>query len=530
MNAAAADTVPTLTVLQLRRSTWIVAALALLAGYFAFETGVRFSASWIMGRPEYSHGVLIPFIAGFLTWQRRDALERLPFTGSWAGFALLGVGVALNLMGKLSALFIIQQYSVVLAFYGLVLALVGTTVFRRIWVPMLILLFMVPLPEFVLQGLSAKLQLVSSQIGVWVIRLFGISVFLEGNVIDLGVYKLQVAEACDGLRYLFPLMTLGFMMACFYRAPTWKRLLVFVSSIPITILMNSFRIGVIGVTVEHWGIGMAEGFLHEFQGWAVFMLSFALMLALIAGLSAFGRDRRPWRDVFALDFPAPRPRDALVRQRPLPSSFVVASILLAAAAVSARLVPERVEDIPQRAGFVDYADRLGGWQGRREPLERVYLDALKLDDYLMANYGDGAGHVANVYVAWYDTQRAGRSAHSPRTCLPGGGWTMEEFSQVDLPGVAFDGRPVRVNRAIIQLGDSRQLVYYFFKQRHRVVTNEYLVKWYLFWDSITRNRTDGALVRLIMPIAPGDTLPAAEQRLAGFAALAVPRLSPHVPD
>ena len=107
---------------------------------------------------------------------------------------------------------------------------------------------------------------------------------------------------------------------------------------------------------------------------------------------------------------------------------------------------------------------------------------------------------------------------------------MEEFSHVDLPGVAFDGRPVRVNRAIIQLGDSRQLVYYFFKQRHRVVTNEYLVKWYLFWDSITRNRTDGALVRLIMPIAPGDTLPAAEQRLAGFAALAVPRLSPHVPD
>jgi exosortase D (VPLPA-CTERM-specific) len=530
MNVAAVDAVPNLPIFRVRPSTWIIAAIALLAGYFAFETGVRFSASWIMGRPEYSHGVLIPFIAAFLVWQRREALERLPFDGSWTGFVLLAFGVALNLMGKLSALFIIQQYSVVLAFYGLVMAMVGTAVFRRIWVPMLLLLFMIPLPEFLLQGMSAKLQLVSSQIGVWVIRLFGISVFLEGNVIDLGVYKLQVAEACDGLRYLFPLMTLGFMVASFYRAPTWKRVLVFVSSIPITILMNSFRIGVIGVTVEHWGIGMAEGFLHEFQGWAVFMFSAALMLALMAGLSAIGRDRQPWRDAFGLEFPAARPRDAIVRQRPVPASFVAASAMLVAAAVAVQLVPERVEDIPARAGFVDFADRLGGWNGRKEPLERVYRDALKLDDYLMANYSDGAGHVANLYVAWYDTQRAGRSTHSPRTCLPGGGWAMEEFSQVDLPGIAFEGRPLRVNRAIIRLGDSRQLVYYFFKQRHRIVTNEYLVKWYLFWDSVTRNRTDGALVRLIMPVPPGDTLQAAEQRLTGFAALAIPRLAAHVPD
>src|SRR5207253_2194127 len=95
--------------------------------------------------------------------------------------------------------------------------------------------------------LSQKLQLWSSQLGVAVIRLFGISVYLEGNVIDLGSYKLQVVEACSGLRYLFPLMTLGFIAALFFRAPLWKRSILFLSTIPITVLMNSFRIGMIGI-------------------------------------------------------------------------------------------------------------------------------------------------------------------------------------------------------------------------------------------------------------------------------------------
>ena len=111
-----------------------------------------------------------------------------------------------------------------LVVYGLVLALVGwQRAFGSSRVPLAILLFMIPLPKFLLQNFSAQLQLISSQIGVWFIRLFGISVFVEGNVIDLGGYKLQVAEACDGLRYLFPLMTLGFIMAYLFKVEMWKR-------------------------------------------------------------------------------------------------------------------------------------------------------------------------------------------------------------------------------------------------------------------------------------------------------------------
>src|SRR5262249_37952056 len=156
----------------------------------------------------YSHGLLIPPVAAFLVWQQKDRLERMPFTGSWLGVVLVLLGGVLLMMGQLGTVFTLVQYAYVLTLAGLILSVVGCQAFRLIAVPILILMFMIPLPQFVLANLSVKLQLLSSQIGVFVIRLFDISVFVEGNVIDLGGYKLQVADACSGLRYLFPLMTL----------------------------------------------------------------------------------------------------------------------------------------------------------------------------------------------------------------------------------------------------------------------------------------------------------------------------------
>src|ERR1700688_1547810 len=259
LTARVRDTRP---VFRLTPLAWILLASALAVAVLPIKTGLGQLLGSLLARPEYSHALIIPFIAAFLVWQRHDQIERMPFSGSWAGLVLALFGAAFGAIGKLSALFTLEHYSVVITLYGLVLALTGWRVFRLLWVPLLILLFMVPLPDFLYENFSAQLQLLSSKIGVWFIRLLGISVYLEGNVIDLGTYKLQVAEACSGLRYLFPLMTIAFLIAYFFQAAFWKRALLFLSSIPITILMNSLRIGTIGVMVEHWGVQMAEGFLH----------------------------------------------------------------------------------------------------------------------------------------------------------------------------------------------------------------------------------------------------------------------------
>jgi EpsI family protein len=143
---------------------------------------------------------------------------------------------------------------------------------------------------------------------------------------------------------------------------------------------------------------------------------------------------------------------------------------------------------------------------------------------------DDAGHVVNFYSAYYASQRKGESVHSPRSCLPGGGWEIQSLTQRDIPGVKVGEVPLRVNRVLISYGEQKQVVYYWFQQRGRVITNEYLVKWYLFWDALTRNRTDGALVRLTTIVTEGEEIPAADARLSAFAAAAVPRLHTYIPE
>ncbi|MFN2309185.1 MAG: exosortase C-terminal domain/associated protein EpsI, partial [Gammaproteobacteria bacterium] len=290
------------------------------------------------------------------------------------------------------------------------------------------------------------------------------------------------------------------------------------------VLMNSFRIGVIGVLVEHYGIEQAEGFLHDFEGWIVFMACVALLIFEIWLLSLVGKDRRPFREVFGMEFPEPTPEDAVVNTRTIPVQAWAGLILLGAAAAATVTVGGRVEEIPSRAGFESFPLVLEDWRGRDERLDSIVLDELKLDDYIIADYRNAEGDAVNFYVAYYGSQRSGASAHSPRSCLPGGGWRIESHTQIALP----DG--TRTNRFVIRKGEYRQLVYYWFKQRDRIITNEFAVKWYLLWDALTRNRTDGALIRLTTVLQPGEDAERGDARLRAFAALALPELGEYVPD
>jgi exosortase D (VPLPA-CTERM-specific) len=353
------------------------------------------------------------------------------------------------------------------------------------------------------------------------VRLFGISVYLEGNVIDLGSYQLQVVEACSGLRYLFPLMSFGFLIACLFQAPFWQRALVFLSTLPITVLMNSFRIGVIGVLVEYWGIGMAEGFLHAFEGWIIFLGCLAVLLLEIWLLHKLtGGDGSIW-DRIDLTLPESAEIQLRVPQGWRSQAPLLACVaLLAAFAVGTRGLDTRHEDIPSREPFLQFPLLHQGWLGREEAIDTPVVESLRLTDYLMANYQHpDYGLPVNFYVAYYDSQRKGASAHSPRACIPGGGWVIKDLSQVDVdatPGMNSLTDQVRVNRVIVQKGKNKQLVYYWFQQRGRSMTNEYLVKWYLFWDSLTRNRTDGALVRLVVSVPDGTDLASADAQLRRF--------------
>lgn len=458
---------------------------------------------------EYSHGYLIPLVTLYILWEKKDLIMSSVSEPLWFGLVLVFIAIAVLLIGEISALFLLVQYSFVLLLIGLSMVTVGRAT-KYTLAPILLLLFAIPLPYVIEVLLTAKLQLWSSAIGVDVIRAFNIPVFLEGNVIDLGVYKLQVVEACSGLRYLFPLMSLGFIAAYFYQASFWKRAVVFLATIPITILMNSFRIGAIGVLVDNWGISMAEGFLHDFEGWIIFMACAVILFALVWLLEKLTNKEVSLARVFGV-VSIPENIEP-INSRSSSSSVIALAIsiaLLLGALMASNFVDNRVEDYPEHTSFVNFPGKLGQWEGRHERMEQDVIDKLKMTDYLLVNYSNAENELINLYVAYYQTQRKGVSPHSPRVCIPGGGWEI-----ADLQRVMVNGH--RANRVIIKKGLQRQLVYYWFQGHGRIVANEYLNKWYLLQDALFKNRTDGALVRIVTPVLEREPIELADARVLDF--------------
>ena len=221
-----------------------------------------------------------------------------------------------------------------------------------------------------------------------------------------GCTSLQVVEACSGLRYLYPLMSLGFLAAYLFQAPLWQRVLVFLSTIPITIAMNSLRIGLVGVMVDHFGPQDADGFLHMFEGWIIFI---ACALVLVAEMYVLARfvSGKNFFDVF---YPPKLPAGPAHLAAPagrIRMPLLACFLLLSATAVAGAFVSARQEIVPERKVFVSFPDSLGEWRGRQSSLDPQTEHFLGLTDYILSDYVKRDGRSVNLYVAYYANQRTG---------------------------------------------------------------------------------------------------------------------------
>jgi EpsI family protein len=214
------------------------------------------------------------------------------------------------------------------------------------------------------------------------------------------------------------------------------------------------------------------------------------------------------------------------------SRGLVAAALLSTAVVAAFVMaplPERV--VPERDPFVLFPRSIGSWSGNVSELEPEIERVLGADDYITATYeAPGETSYVNLFVAYYDTLTEGEGLHSPEVCLPVGGWEVFSIDpyRVDLPGTAYGS--FDLNRAVIQKGLSKQIVYYWFEQRGKRMTNDYLVKASVVYDSLTLGRTDGALVRFVTALAPGESEADADARMQRFMAEALQDMPRFVPE
>jgi len=187
----------------------------------------------------------------------------------------------------------------------------------------------------------------------------------------------------------------------------------------------------------------------------------------------------------------------------------------------------RGEAVPLRRPLQEFALEVGAYRGAEEGMEPEIIKALGVTDFMMRHYAAPARLPVWLYVGYYESQRKGVIIHSPRQCLPGSGWSIVKSERVGIDVASTAAPAIVVNRVLVAKGSDRQLVLYWYQERGRVVASEYWGKAYMVWDSITRTRTDGALVRLSTPVVTteGD----AYERVAEFAARIFPLLTDFLP-
>ena len=510
-------------------AAWL--GLAVVAAAMAFQDGLAaLGAAWRM--PEYSHGPLIPVVSAYLLLRHlRDVPPRPgPVTDRWPGVLVLVASLLLGLLGTVSGLGEIVAYAIIVWVWGMVLTGFGWQRGRHLWPPVLHLVFMLPLPGLIYYKATAALQLASSELGVFLIAALGIPVFLEGNVISLGGFELYVAEACSGLRYVFPVMSFTYVFAILYRGSAWHKGALLAAAVPIAVLMNAARIALIGVLVENGGTARAEAFMHLFEGWVVFALTIALMIGLSAAIEhLFGSGRST---VEALDLDTTGIAAQLLRigeVRPTRALIGTSLALGIAGALAAAppLAPAAEHGRVVREPFALFPRQLGPW--RTVAVERLPAEAeatLAADDYLMVTLAaPGAAESVALFSAWYSDQTEG-GIHSPEICIPGSGWDIAQIASAmaEIPVAGGELKTVSLNRAVVQKGLARQMVYYFFDQRGRRTGSDYAAKAHLMLDGLRAGRTDGALIRLTTVIGATETEAAAEARLREVLSAVMPRM------
>lgn len=255
----------------------VVALVAAVAGLY-HDVLAHLWRDWAAD-PNNSHGFLVPLIALYLVWERRDRLRHLPVRPSVLGALLLGFGVLALVAGNVGAELFVQRMSLIGVIAGLIWFNLGFAQARLLAFPVLFLMLAVPLPAIVLNAVSFPLQLFAARCAEQVLLLLHIPVFREGNIVHLAHTTLEVADACSGIRSLVSLIALAVVFAYFAQRHWAARALLVVSAVPIAVLTNAGRVAGTGILAQAFGVQAAQGFYHTFSGWLVFVAAVAILVA-----------------------------------------------------------------------------------------------------------------------------------------------------------------------------------------------------------------------------------------------------------
>jgi exosortase len=259
------------------RYAWLpYAGIALLLVVLYHRVAVKLVYDWYT-IPDYSHGFLVPFFAAFLVWDKRKVLKTTPIKQTWSGIVLIVFSIMVLILGVYGVELFTARMSFIFLLTGLIATFFGWGMVRALRFPLLVLVLAIPFPAILFNRITFPLQLLASRIASDILPLLGVPTLHEGNVIELPIMKLEVAEACSGIRSLMSLFTLAVFYGYFLEKTTKRRVILALASIPIAVTANVARIVGTGLCVQYWDPDKALGFFHEFSGWVMFVVSLACL-------------------------------------------------------------------------------------------------------------------------------------------------------------------------------------------------------------------------------------------------------------
>jgi len=469
--------------------------------------------AWIHDE-NYSHGFLVPIIAGYFLYTRWTKLKDATVMPCYKGLAVILLGLFLLLAGWLGTEFFTMRISLIVLLAGLVLCLLGTTVFRIVALPLSYLFFMVPLPYIVYDAVAFPLKLFVTKVSVAALKMMGVMVLREGNIIMFPATTLEVADACSGIRSLVSLLALATAFAFFQNSTPWKRFILICSAVPIAIITNAMRVIMTGLLAQHWGAKAAEGFFHEFSGLVMFAVALLMLVSLGALMGRLGQgsgskttseredvQSRKGVEGKSAETASNGAENPDTHSRIAVFRFIIVYILL----ISTGLYLNMHENIqvPIKKTFDQFPRTISEWNMKSEfTLPDDVQKVLRASDVLSRDYVTPEGKRVNIYIGFHGGGRESGEIHSPKQCLPGSGW-FEVSNRKKCLDVA--GSKINLVQAIYQKGESKELFIYWFQVREKTIDDEYSLKLAEIINSILFRRRDASFIRISVPFEDNES-------------------------